>query len=108
MTIAEYIKQIRKEYGITQSQLASFFGVNLRTVQNWEAGRPVPESVKKYLTDGTLLSVFSQPIEKPERAEEEPEEPAQPEAIQELKRQLDMKDSQILHLMNIIDKLIKD
>ena len=36
---AEEIKKLRKEAGLTQTQLAEITGDSLRTVQYWEAGR---------------------------------------------------------------------
>ncbi len=35
--------------GVTQQALAEMCGVTLRTVQNWETGRPVPERARKLL-----------------------------------------------------------
>ena len=36
------IAQICKDYGLTQTALAKRFGIPLRTVQDWHAGRRVP------------------------------------------------------------------
>lgn len=38
------IKELRKRNNLTQQELADKCGVTLRTVQNWEMGRNVPES----------------------------------------------------------------
>jgi DNA-binding transcriptional regulator YiaG len=35
-------RSIRRGLGWTQAELASFLGVNVRTIQNWEAGRVTP------------------------------------------------------------------
>lgn len=43
------IKKFREQRGMTQKQLAEFCGVTLRTVQNWEAGRTIPENIVKLL-----------------------------------------------------------
>lgn len=32
-----YVKDIRENYGFTQKEFAFYFGVKLRTVQNWES-----------------------------------------------------------------------
>lgn len=38
------IKELRKKAGLTQSALAKAVGVDIKTIQNWEAGRPVPKT----------------------------------------------------------------
>ena len=38
------VKKIRKRLNMTQKELAEKMGVNPRTVQNWENGKPIPES----------------------------------------------------------------
>ena len=43
------VKQIRKGYGLTQAEFAAMIGVSLRTLQNWEQGRRVPEGPAKVL-----------------------------------------------------------
>ena len=37
------IKRIRNGYQLSQSQFAALLGVSVRTLQNWEQGRRVPE-----------------------------------------------------------------
>ena len=37
------IKKFRERKNLTQKQLAEVCGVTLRTVQNWEAGKTIPE-----------------------------------------------------------------
>ena len=37
------IKRIRNGYQLSQSQFAAMLGVSVRTLQNWEQGRRVPE-----------------------------------------------------------------
>lgn len=56
MEINEFgdIKKMRKNIGLTQSELAKAIGVDIKTVQNWEAGRPIPKT--KY---EILRKVFS-------------------------------------------------
>lgn len=44
------VKEIRKERGLTQTQLADECGVTLRTVQNWENGGVIPEVTQRYLS----------------------------------------------------------
>lgn len=36
------VRTIRRKSGLSQSQFAALIGVNLRTLQNWEQGRPRP------------------------------------------------------------------
>ncbi len=42
-------KLIRKNLGMSQSQFAKTFGFNLRTLQEWEQGRRVPDQSAKIL-----------------------------------------------------------
>jgi putative transcriptional regulator len=42
-------KIIRKNLGMSQSQFAKTFGFNLRTLQEWEQGRRVPDQSAKVL-----------------------------------------------------------
>lgn len=43
------VKKLREKYGWTQQELAEMCGVTLRTVQNWETGKPIPTSMMKLL-----------------------------------------------------------
>ena len=43
------VKKIRENHDITQQQLADLCGVTLRTVQNWENGKPIPVAMQKLL-----------------------------------------------------------
>lgn len=36
------VKQIRLRSGMNQKEFASYFGINLRTLQEWEQGRRNP------------------------------------------------------------------
>lgn len=36
------IKNFRKKFGLTQAALAKKLGVDIKTVQNWEAGKTIP------------------------------------------------------------------
>ena len=38
------VKQLRKNLGLSQSELADILGVHYRTVQNWETGTPIPKT----------------------------------------------------------------
>lgn len=40
----ENIKELRKRAGFTQNALAKAVGVDIKTIQNWEAGRPIPKT----------------------------------------------------------------
>ncbi len=41
------VRRIRKKMGMTQGAFANYFGVNLRTIQDWEQGRRVPSGASK-------------------------------------------------------------
>lgn len=43
------IKKLRENKGLTQQELAEKCGVTVRTVQNWEAGKKIPESAVRLL-----------------------------------------------------------
>lgn len=36
------LKEFRKKFGLTQAALAAKLGVDIKTVQNWEAGKKIP------------------------------------------------------------------
>ena len=36
------VRRIREKLGMSQKAFAEYFGVNLRTIQDWEQGRRVP------------------------------------------------------------------
>ena len=39
------IKVLRSKTGMTQRQFASYFGVSLRSLQGWEAGKKPPQGM---------------------------------------------------------------
>lgn len=41
------VRRIRKELEMTQKSFAEYFGVNLRTIQDWEQGRRVPSGASR-------------------------------------------------------------
>ncbi len=41
------VQGIRKKLKMTQTRFADYFGVSVRTIQEWEQGRRVPSSVSK-------------------------------------------------------------
>lgn len=41
------VQRIRKKLNMTQIRFADYFGVSVRTVQEWEQGRRVPSGVAK-------------------------------------------------------------
>ena len=43
------VKYFRQQRGLTQRALADICGVTLRTVQNWESGKKLPENVRRHL-----------------------------------------------------------
>lgn len=38
------LKELRKKLGLTQVQMAELVGVDVKTIQNWEAGRTIPKT----------------------------------------------------------------
>jgi transcriptional regulator with XRE-family HTH domain len=45
-SLKKRLKQWRKQRGLVQKQAADILGVNLRTYEGWEQGRPGPEPMK--------------------------------------------------------------
>ena len=45
--IGSFIKELRKEKGLTQEQFAELFNVSRRTVSRWETGRLLQTSSRK-------------------------------------------------------------
>ena len=43
------VKNLRENLGISQNELAKLCGVNVRTIQNWEKGKPVPPAMELLL-----------------------------------------------------------
>lgn len=41
--IGSFLKELRKEKGITQEQVAEKLNVSARTVSRWETGRNMPD-----------------------------------------------------------------
>ena len=41
------VRRIRKKAGMSQSEFAEHFGVSVRTVQDWEQGRRVPQGAAR-------------------------------------------------------------
>lgn len=42
--IGNFLKQLRKEKGLTQEQFAERFYISSRTVSRWETGRSLPDA----------------------------------------------------------------
>lgn len=38
------LKEFRKKFKLTQSSLAKMLGVDIKTIQNWEAGKKIPST----------------------------------------------------------------
>lgn len=43
MTISESLKEKRKEYQLTQEQVAEKIFVSRKTISNWETGKTIPD-----------------------------------------------------------------
>ena len=44
------VKELRNKTGLSQSKFAAQYGITVRTLQGWEAGRNIPEYVLTMLT----------------------------------------------------------
>ena len=44
--------QIRAEYGLSQAKFAALLGISVRTLQNWEQGRRLPQGPARVLLRG--------------------------------------------------------
>lgn len=58
------IFRIRLKTGMTQEQFASFYEINLRTLQGWESGRPCPTYVTSNLDRLTDYDIASGRLDK--------------------------------------------
>lgn len=45
MELSEKIKEIRKNTGLNRKEFSEYFGIPLRTVEDWEAARRTPRSM---------------------------------------------------------------
>ncbi len=43
------VKEIRSNYGLSQSEFARLMGISVKTLRNWEQGRRVPEGAARVL-----------------------------------------------------------
>jgi len=43
------VKQIRDDYGLSQSDFAALLGISVKTLQNWEQGRRTPYGAARVL-----------------------------------------------------------
>lgn len=43
------VQALREGYGLTQDRFAALLGISVRTLQNWEQGRRVPEGPARVL-----------------------------------------------------------
>lgn len=55
------VKKIREANHLTQKQLAEMCGVTLRTVQNWEAGKTIPDNILRLLQSLTSTGEIVSP-----------------------------------------------
>lgn len=60
MTLTDRLKAYRAAHDLTQRAAAAQLGVNLNTLQNWEAGRNTPRG----LALATILSLITLPVQK--------------------------------------------
>ncbi len=51
------VRRIRKKLNMNQRLFAAYFGVNIRTVQDWEQGRRVPSGAARAL----LVVIYHEP-----------------------------------------------
>ena len=58
MSLAQKLKQLRLQAGLTQEQLAARIGVSSRTIKHWEHGTRTPSAVYlQALADGVHAAV---------------------------------------------------
>lgn len=48
---AKWVKTLRENRGLTQSDLSQILGVSINTVQNWESGNTIPKTKEKLLLE---------------------------------------------------------
>ena len=55
--VGAFLKDLRKEKGITQEQLAEKLGVSGRTISRWETGKNMPD-ISLLVEIAELMSVY--------------------------------------------------
>lgn len=58
MTLAEKVRTVRKQLGLTQSEFAKALNVSFATVNRWENGRTIPSSLAQKAIDEFCESNF--------------------------------------------------
>lgn len=57
MTFGERVKQERTEKGIGRTELARLSGVTLRTLENWEYKKTIPNDIKNIIAVCEVLEI---------------------------------------------------
>jgi DNA-binding transcriptional regulator YiaG len=60
MTTSELIA-LRRRLGLTQAAFAAQYGLNLRTLQGWEAGKPISIFASRFLDQFAAADKKSKP-----------------------------------------------
>jgi DNA-binding transcriptional regulator YiaG len=61
MLIRDRIKSAREKAGLTQAAASEKWGVNLRTLQDWELGRNEPRSLARTHLEKLLAEILDAP-----------------------------------------------
>lgn len=67
MQIADRINAVRTRLGLTQQEASEKWGINLRTLQNWECGRNEPRGFALAQLEKLLSDIESRAKRKPDR-----------------------------------------
>lgn len=111
------VKEFRKKYGLTQSALAKKLGVDIKTVQNWEAGKTIPttkyEIFRKLEIELSTLKIAAHTVNSGIGVQQNNEngDNYQGDGMtvhkgdDDLRAQIKKKDEQIDRLLRIIEKM---
>ncbi|MBW4520407.1 MAG: helix-turn-helix domain-containing protein [Scytolyngbya sp. HA4215-MV1] len=61
LDIADLIRELRQQLGLSQEKLAAKLGVSFRTVNRWENGHAVPSSLALKQVEGLLHQMIHSP-----------------------------------------------
>lgn len=102
------VKSIRKNLGLTQANFAKKLGVNVRTVQNWEAGGVIPDSKSALLRNLQTESLQqSSPQKNGEEASVSESKYVTPELVEQLINEIRNQQAQLVAANNALSMTVQ-